>query len=232
MTALIAEDLIEQAYEKQYDLVANKITTLGLEGYKAAVSGREGQRNMGLTNLLSGVLYKAGSVDNNTTFELKKYALLKIETEIGYRLNSTITKKIDAESVKKLVSEILPVFEMPNVTAKDPSSISVTELIASNTFSSEQVLGKAVSAQEVDPNTITAHLYHNDVLINTGRGLDAMDNQWEALAVAINLALDHGYSPKKGELVITGALGKIFNVEKGTYRADYGTLGKLSITVE
>lgn len=232
MAELIPSDVLEQAYANQKKLVTEVIKTKGIAGYKAAVSGKGGQKNMGLSTLLAGVLYQDGNLENNSTIELSDFKLAKIETEIGYRLAQDVSELTSVENVQSFIAELLPVFEVPDVTSEDPANITVPELIGSNTFSSHQVLGDAVPVGSVDPNTIVAELFHNNTAINTGKGTDAMDNQWEALSVAINFAIEHGYSPKKGDIVITGALGQIHAIEKGTYTADYGKLGKLKLEVK
>lgn len=231
MKKLIPDSIIEAAYASQKAFVKAQVSSKGIAGYKIAVASKGGQKNMGLSLPLAGVLYGDGVLANGCTIDLQKYKQAKIETEIGYRLKSEVIGKTDAIKVKNLVEEILPVFEIPDVTSDNPSEISVEELISKNTFGSHIVAGSAKPVGEIDPNSIVAELFHNDNLINTAPGNAAMDNQWEALAVALNLAMEHGYAPQKGDVVITGALGTIFNLEAGSYFADYGALGELRCEV-
>lgn len=232
MTTVLPQIILDKAYLKQKKYVAQKAPQLGIAGYKAAVSSKQGQQNMGLSTLLSGVLYAKGELANNSTITKKDFQLPRIETEIGYILSKDITELTTSSTVKNMIDAMLPVFEIPDVIADDPSNIDVSELLAKNTFSSHFVVGKRLDVNSIDPNTCVAKLYYNKALIGTGYGTDAMDDQWEALSVAINLAIKHGYNPKKGDLIITGALGQVFDIEKGIYTADFGDLGQLSLTVK
>lgn len=227
MKELIPEAIIEEAYASQKAFVNAQISTKGIAGYKIAVASKSGQKNMGLSLPLAGVLYGDGVLANGCTINLKNYKQAKIETEIGYRLKGEVRERTDAIRVQNLIEEILPVFEIPDVTSDNPAEISVEELISKNTFGSHIVAGSAKPVGEIDPNSIVAELFHNDKLINTAPGTAAMDNQWEALAMALNLAVEHGYVPQQGDVVITGALGTIFTLEAGRYFADYGALGEL-----
>lgn len=232
MTEIISPEKINNAYLDQERNLSNILKHKSISGYKAAVSGKQAQKNLGLTNLISGVLYSEGQLKNNSTITLADFKLAKIETEIGYILNSNISEKTTSESIKSKVAGILPVYEIPDITANDPTTVTMLDIIANNGFSSHYLIGESLNVNDVDPNTIVAKLYLNGELVNTGNGLDAMDNQWEALSEALNLSLDHGYSPQKGNLIITGALGNILVMEKGEYIADYGVLGKLKLTVK
>ena len=72
----------------------------------------------------------------------------------------------------------------------------------------------------------------NGQLILTGRGSDAMDDQWQALQWLINHSLQQGYRLEAGQLFITGALGKMLTAELGDYRASFGELGELRFTIQ
>ncbi len=228
---MISKDKIDKAYEDQAKLVSEILSTKTIGGFKAAVSAKEAQKKLGLPTLISGVLFSEGEIKNNATIELASFHQAKIETEIGFILDKDITELTNSESVKNLVSEILPVFEIPNITIPEVGSLPPTDVIANNGFSSHYVVGEKIAKHSINPNTCTAQLYHNDNLINTGNAIEAMGNQWEALSSAINLSIEHGYHPKKGQLIITGALGSILKLQKGNYRADYGELGTLNVNV-
>ena len=58
-----------------------------------------------------------------------------------------------------------------------------------------------------------------------------MGNQMLALQWLINRTIESGYNIKKGDLLITGALGKMIAAEKGNYDADFGELGHLAFSI-
>lgn len=229
---MISIEEIKDAYTAQNNFVKEEVKQRGIGGYKAAASSKAAQKSLGLHELMVGVLYKDGEIKSGSAIRLSDYVLPKIETEIGFRLGKDVLKKTSATTVKECVELVLPVFEVPEIKAENPDNFSVPEMISKNTFASYCVCGTAIKVADVDVNGVAVKLYHNEVLINEAKGSDALNNQWEALSRALNLNMEHGYSPKKGDLVITGALGKILPLEKGEYRADYGALGELHLSVE
>ncbi len=232
MTTPISENRLQAAYELQKKNIKLISATKEISGYKAAVSTFAGQKSMGLSSLITGVLFAEGKIEDNQTIKINDFNLAKIETEIGFLINQEISSKITTENVSNYIEKILPVLEIPDITTAHSENISVDELIALNTFSSHYVAGKALPIKNMDPNSFVAKLYHNQKLINTGKATEAMNNQWEALTSAINQSIEHGYILKKGDLIITGALGNILLLETGFYKADYGDLGTVHITVE
>lgn len=221
---------INEAYTNQKRFVEEEKKTRNISGYKAAVATKAAQQNLGLNAPLAGILFADGELKNKSIISLENFAYAKIETEIGFRLNDTITAPTNSESIKQYVSEIMPAFEIPDMT--DGNDIPIPQMIANNTYSSHYLLGEVKLPKNVDPNACKVELFHNNCLISSAKGSDAMDNQWEALSAAINLSLEHGFIPQNGNVVITGALGKILKMEKGIYTANYGMLGKLHLEVK
>lgn len=232
MNAEVSQTTIDDFYKAQKKYINNSLSQKSISGYKAAVSSFEGQQKMGLSMPITGVLYAEGEITNNSTIQLKEFSSPKIETEIGFILNSDIVNKVGLDSIKNYTDVVLPVFEIPDIISTSPNSINIQEIISNNGFSSHYVIGNHIKINGIDINNCVANLYHNDELLNTGKATDAMDNQWLTLCKTINLSIDHGYSPKSGDLIITGALGTIFALKKGKYEANYGFLGKLFLTVE
>lgn len=220
---------IQNAYECQKQFLAKILPVKGIGGFKAAASSKAAQKMLGISSLMTGVLYADGKLLNGTTLTKKDFVLPKVETEIGFRLLKDVTHTLHKNEVNSVVSEILPVFEIADI--KLPEPVQLTSMIGNNTFSSHYVEGTPMPKELIDPNEICPKLYFNGVLVSEGRGSDAMDNQWEALRIAINQSITFGYSPKANDLIITGAIGKILPIKAGEYLGDYGRLGKLTMQV-
>lgn len=225
----ISSKSLTEAYNQQKYFLTKELKHKTISGYKAAVSNYSTQKKLGLLKPISGVLYAEGLVKNNDTLSFKNFNAPKIETEIGYIINKDIQNKITEIEASDYVKAIFPVLEIPNITKADSS---ILEVIAYNGFSSHYVIGDKIPPKNIDINNCEVKLYHNETLINTGKATDAMDDQWLTLATTINTSIDNGYSIKKGDIIITGALGNILPLEIGTYKAVYDELGTIDIKVK
>lgn len=225
----ISRHSLSEAYKKQKDFLKDELKQKQISGYKAAVSSFNGQNNLGLIKPITGVLYKQGIINSNDTLLLKDFNSPKIETEIGYIINKKITTKITQNEVSEYVKAIMPVLEIPNITKEDAD---ILEVIAHNGFSSHYVVGNKLSPHDIDINNCNLKLYHNEELINIGKAIDAMNDQWLTLTITINSTIDNGYSINEDDLIITGALGNIHPLKAGYYKAMYDNLGTIELNVE
>jgi 2-keto-4-pentenoate hydratase len=68
--------------------------------------------------------------------------------------------------------------------------------------------------------------------VNQGKAADALGDQWKALLWLVNGVVEHGYTIDPGQILITGAMGKMIPGKPGKYDGDWGVLGKMSWTVK
>lgn len=209
-----------------------------IAGFKAGLTSKAGQKKFKVTQPISGVLFKQFSIDNPKNIRLKDFRKLMLETEIGYRLSRDITRPITQVSqLKTAVSSIMPVIEMPDLAFAHLSAITGEDIIASNAIANRYLLGKAISHfDDIELNSVkvklTLQTTKQSNVVNKGTGQDAMGNQWKALMWLINERLQAGFSLKKGQFLITGALGKMVPASSGKYQADFGPLGNIEFTIE
>lgn len=103
---------------------------------------------------------------------------------------------------------------------------------AANVSAKQFILGEEQTAGDMDLNNLEVKLSLDGLVVNTGRGSDAMGDQWEAALWLINTSLEQGWDLKPGQVVITGALGKMIPGKPGKYEADLGGLGRLRFTIK
>ena len=54
-----------------------------------------------------------------------------------------------------------------------------------------------------------------------------MTGQLETLQTLINMALDHGWKIEKGDILLTGSIGKMVPAKSGRYIVNYGQQSSL-----
>ena len=198
----------------------------GIAGFKGAVAGEGGQKALKLEGPLSAVLFRDGWLEagGRLNIRLGKFPGTKIETEVGFIIGEAITKPI------------VPVIELPAGSLKTPRPLSAVDLAAANVMSAKYIVGRRNPPAKVNPDKATIRLAKRlakgDTEKNKTTGAAAHRGQWWNLLHQVNHALGQGHTIQPGQLILTGALGKIIPAEPGDWAADFGELGTIQFSLQ
>ncbi len=226
------QDAITQAYITQSQLIKNSGKTI--IGYKAGLTSKAGQTKFKVSEPVAGVLFQNGLSHNRQVYLLDNYQKLMLETEIGFILSSDVPDFIvfpEPEQLTSFIDRIVPVIELPNLAYPDLSKVTGISLIENNVASNQVLIGKGISFNRTTLNSITTQLHKNGNPVIEGKATDAMGDQLVALHWLMSNLYHNGYKMKKGDLLITGALGKMIPAERGQYDANFSQLGQLSFSI-
>lgn len=222
---------IAAAYEVQSAYVKSRMEKDGIAGFKAGLTSEDAQHSFGINRPIFGVLFANGDFTHKKEISLKKTHLLMVETEIGFITNKQIKNTVNSiDELKTYIDHIVPVIEFPDV-GFESKSFNAVDLVAGNTGSYGFIVHTGMNWRNEDVNSITVSLFHNDNIVNQGRSIDAMGDQWEALRWLVNQVIAHGWTIEKGHLLITGALGNILDAQPGTYKARFNNHAEIEFTV-
>ena len=225
---------VNQAYEIQNRLVSKFIKDGAVvAGYKAGLTSPPAQKKFKAPGPVTGVLLEDMRIANGKVSS-KPYTKLMLEVEIGYILNQDIKTPTTPQNVKNMVGAILPAVEVPDLNFATFKGLAFTDIIADNVGARGYLLGKERPIDKVEPNTVTGQLFMNEKAMGPAvPARAALGDQWKALSWALNNVLANGYEIKKGMVVITGSLGKMYPGKPGSYKAVYtGGLDNLEFTVQ
>lgn len=224
---------LANAYTIQKNYVELRKATDTISGYKAGLTSINGQKKFNLTNALSGVLFSRGKIPLNKPVSLKSAGKLMLETEIGFILGKSISQPIsDPKNLPTFIESVAAVIELPDLGYAKAAQLTGTDLIATNVAAHQYIVGSYTPIQQItDINQIDTSLSHNDQLLFKGKATDALGDQWTALQWLINQLLAQGYQLSEGDLLITGALGKMLAAQTGNYVAQFGPLGQIKFTI-
>ena len=222
----------QEAYKAQAAYVKLRLKSDAIAGYKAGLTSSAGQRKFSVNQALSGVLFSSGHV-KDAQLKLAKGDTLMLETELGFILKKPVTSKItELESLPAFIESVVAVIEIPNLGYQSPAEVSGIDLIASNVASHQFILGNKQPLTSLpDLNQLNTQLSYQNIEVFRGKATDALGDQWIALQWLINNLLEQGYQLSAGELLITGALGKMVPLQVGDYVADFDALGKIKFSV-
>ena len=188
---------------------------------------------------VGGVLFGGDkTLHGKPEIALKNFKMLIIEAEIGFRFCQSISSKVASiEDLKNKVCEIMPVIEIADGAIADFGEVKKdfnhlrNTLISINVASSHTLLGQPHPAN-FDLSNLPVSIRHNDELIGD-RDLDRVFDFWTNVLLIVNdYVLNNGYAIEPGHFIIGGNLTGIHVAKAGTYRANFGALGSLSLTVK
>ncbi len=203
-----------------------------IAGIKGAVVGEGGQKFFGIDGPLSAVLFRSGwheAGQQVVRVPVREGANPGIETELGIILDQPIREEVASiEELKEKVRAVVAVIELPAGKHDWPEKPKAIDLVAANVDSDHYIVGIPAEVGAVELDALEVRLWKGDELINETNGGDARRGQWWNFLHQVNWAIRQGYRLEPGQLVITGALGKIAKEGPGRYRANFGELGEIA----
>lgn len=233
LTLANPELTLEQAYQIQTEYVRLKLGNDKIAGYKAGLTSRGAQEKSGVSTPVSGVLFSSGMYMNSTSVDGSKLRSPVIETEIGFVVGKPIEEKItDTGRLMDHISAVMPVIEIPETGFGALEKLKAEDIVAANVGSAAFIAGAQKPLANDDLDGLTVELISGGEILYQGRGSDAMGGQREALLWLVNSVLDNGWKIEKGNILITGVLGKVVPANPGRYEARYGRLGNISFEIK
>ncbi len=223
---------MDAAYGVQHAYVEKRLANDRIAGFKGGLTSKAGQEKFGVNAPLAGVLFASGMKRGAPVIDLSLFNKLMIETEIGFMVNRPVVEPLrDVAELKNTIQTLRPVIELPDLGFADMKKLQGVDIVAADVAAAQFIVGEPRRPAAQDPNSISVRLFRNGVEINAGKGTDAMGDQWQAALWLINTMVGQGYRIEPGQVIITGALGRMRPGKPGTYLADYGDFGRISFVV-
>lgn len=223
---------IERAYRVQKQIVTRKLETQTPVGFKAGLTSAPAQQRFGSNESVAGVLMNA-PLAPGSSIELRNFPGLHLEIEVAMRIAAPVHRKL--ESVVELrahIDGIAPAIELPDLHYERPDQLNALDIIASNVAAAHFMIGNFSAPDLRDANLLHATLECSGQALNEGRGRDSMGDQWAAALWLVNTLIDQGWQLEPGQVLLTGALGKMVKATAGECAADFGDWGTLSVRIE
>jgi 2-keto-4-pentenoate hydratase len=224
---------VNMAYEVQKAYVEKRLSKEKIAGFKAGLTSEGGQKAFGVDAPLAGVLFESGKLMGDATVDTGMFTQLMLETEIGFVIGKAIPQSLnDVTELQEHINAVMPVIELPDLGFADMKQLKGVDIIAANVAAKQFILGQEKAVDGIDLNAVTVSLFFDGQEVNTGKGTDALGDQWQAALWLVNTMVEQGWKPEPGHIAITGALGKILPGKPGKYVADYGNFGKIAFEIK
>lgn len=217
---------MDLAYQVQRRVVRTAETSRSIAGFKGAGATAAAQKSLGVDGPLTGVLFQDGWLkagDTAHSIHRSESDPFVIETELGFVMGTDFSFEILHENqARDVVSQILPVIELPKAPSPNQPRPSALDMVAANVGSARFITGRPFSNTTTDPGNISISIAKDGRTLHEVQGGVARGGQWRNLMEILNSLVRQGHTLRAGQIVLCGALGTIHPGEPGVYEARYG----------
>ena len=202
-------------------------------GKKIGLTSSAVQHQLGVDQPDFGILFNDMEISNKGILSSEFLILPKVEAEIAFVLKSDLTKKvITFENVVNAIDYAVAAIEVVDSRIKD-WKISITDTIADNASASHFVLGdNKHEIDQLDLINCTMKLHVNNILMSEGIGKNCMGHPLNAVVWLANKMSEMHQPLKAGEVILSGALGKFVDIQKGdVVEINISGLGKANFSL-
>lgn len=222
---------IERAYDVQRTLVAHRVA-LGARvvGRKVGLTNPKVQAQLGVDRPDFGVLLDDMQRRQDEPVDVNTLLQPKIEAEIAFVLGADLDgDDLDEAAVVAATAHVVAALEIVDsrVAGWD---ISILDTVADNGSSALFVLGsRPVALDGVNLAELTMSLTKDGEVVSQGRGADCLGHPLTAVLWLARTARRHGDPLRKGDVILSGALGPMVAIEAGNrFVASIDVLGPVT----
>ena len=203
-------------------------------GKKIGLTSKAVQSQLGVDQPDFGILFHDREVLTGSSISMNELMQPKVEAEVAFVLGEDLDG--DGLTIVDLLASIdyaLPAIEIVGSRIKN-WDIKITDTIADNASASHYVLGHTPrTLDEFDVVACQMEMNKNGELVSQGTGADCLGSPLNATLWLANKMIELGEPLKAGELIFSGALGPMSNVQaKDQISISIQGLGHVSVSFE
>lgn len=231
------EITIEDAYAIQKEWVEHKIAEgRKLVGHKIGLTSRAMQVSSNITEPDYGALLDDMVFEEGSDIPFDRFIVPRVEVELAFILgkdltgpNCTIFDVLDATDYIIPAIEIIDA-RLHNTDPETGITRKVFDTISDNAANAGIVLGgRPIKPHELDLRRISAILYRNGVIEESGVSAAVLNNPVKGVAWLANKLHPHGVTLKAGQIILGGSFTRPVAARPGdTFHVDYDQLGSIA----
>lgn len=231
ITARHPEATVEDAYAIQ-GVWRDRQVAAGrrLVGRKIGLTSKAMQAATGITEPDYGVLFDDTVYENGSIIEYDRFMQVRIEVELAFVLKDALEgPACTIFDVLRATEYVVPTLEILN-SHVELEGRTIVDTISDNAAYGAMVLGgNPVAPDAVDLRWVSALLYKNETIEETGVAAGVLNHPATGVAWLANKFAQHGSRLEAGEIILAGSFTRPMWVERGdTVLCDYGSMGTIS----
>lgn len=229
---------IEDSYAIQREWVRLKTERgLKLVGHKIGLTSATMQRAVNINEPDYGALMEDMVFRDGGVVPVGRFILPRVEVELAFILksdlsgpNCSIFDVLDATDYVVPSMEIIDA-RIERVDKATGVTRQVRDTIADNAGNAGIIIGgRPFRPDTIDMRWVSAALYRNGVVEDTGVALAVLNNPVSGPAWLANKLHPHGVTLKAGQIILGGSFTSPIDARPGdTFHADYGPVGSVTI---
>lgn len=201
-----------------------------LVGRKIGLTSKVMQEATGITEPDYGAIFADQVYENGAVIEHAQYSNVRIEVELAFVLKEDLAgPNITIFDVLRATEYVVPALEILS-SRIEMEGRTIVDTISDNAALGAMVYGgNPVDPATVDLRWVSALLYRNEQIEDTGVAAAVLNHPANGVAWLANKLAAHGDSLRAGEIILAGSFTKPMWVHPGdTVHADYGDLGAIT----
>ncbi len=197
---------ISEGYAIQDAMAAS--TGQKVVGWKIAATSKAGQRHIGVSEPLAGILFADFVLKNGARLQARPLHMRVVETEIAF----VMARDLGSRKGEYGMAEVREAIGAPHLAIEIPDSrfdrfaeIGPAQIAADDAFAAWFVLGPKISDwRDLDLPGQRVRLWRNGMIAAEGMGANALGDPILALTWLANHLSGRGLGLKAGDIVTTG----------------------------
>lgn len=203
------------AYQVQRALVVRREARGELRiGIKLGFTSKAKMVQMGVDDLIWGVLTDQMVVPNGGTLVLSRFIHPRVEPEIAFKIGSRLSGTVTIEAARAAIAAIAPAMEIIDSRYAD-FRFSLADVVADNSSAASFVVGQWL-ADFGDIGDLPMTMSFDGKTVQSGSSAAILGNPLEALVAAARLAGEAGIALEPGDIVLAGAATAAEQLRAGT----------------
>lgn len=231
LTARYPTMTVEDSYAVQSLWRArNEAAGRRLIGHKIGLTSRAMQQATGITEPDYGIIFDDMVLSTGCEVDWSQYSHPRIEVELAFVLKEDIEgPNASIFDVLRATEYVVPALEILD-SRIEMDGRTIVDTIADNAAMGAMVIGgNPVKPDQVDLRWVSAVLYKNQTVEETGVAAGVLDHPAAGVSWLANKIHPHGDVLKAGEIILAGSFTRPMWVHRGdTVIADYGPLGTVT----
>ena len=203
-------------------------------GHKIGLTSKVMQVATGITEPDYGVIFDDMVHDSGARVEFDSFSNVRVEVELAFVLAKPLTGPgCTIFDVLDATSYVVPALEILN-SHIEMEGRTIVDTISDNAALGAMVVGGTpVKPTDLDLRWISAVLYRNQTIEESGVAAAVLGHPALGVAWLANKLAQHGTTLQAGEIVLAGSFTRPLWIERGdTIHAEYGNLGAVTCRFE
>ena len=201
-----------------------------LVGRKIGLTSKAMQASTGITEPDYGVMFEDTVWENGAVIPFDRFSNVRIEVELAFVLSAPLGgPHCTVFDVLRATEYVVPALEVLN-SHIELQGRTIVDTIADNAAYGGLVLGgNPTKPDTVDLRWISALLYRNETIEETGVAAGVLNHPATGVAWLANKLHQHGVRLEAGEVILAGSFTRPMWIERGdAVLGDYGPMGTIT----